>query len=93
MLQFDREKIEFKENGRPLDLTLVEMRVLGLLDKNSNNLVFRKTILEKIWPGVFVTSRTVDVHIFRIRKELHDHEIVGVRNKGYLLREKLKSTP
>ncbi|MDE0343376.1 MAG: response regulator transcription factor [Deltaproteobacteria bacterium] len=80
--------------GRPVKLTLKGFEVLRFLIQNRNRVLSRDQILDGVWRSdVYVTPRTVDVHIRRIREALeHDDRnpewIVTVRGVGYKLDER-----
>lgn len=80
--------------GRPVKLTLKGFEVLRFLIQNRNRVLSRDQILDGVWRSdVYVTPRTVDVHIRRIREALeHDERdpdwIVTVRGVGYKLDER-----
>ena len=59
--------------------------MLLLLVKNKNIALYRETIYEKVWNDPFTTdSRTVDLHINRIRKKLGlEKHIQTVFKVGY----------
>src|SRR6202521_842120 len=60
---------------RPLILTAKEFDLLYVLMKNAGRILTREFLLERIWGyAVDVSTRTVDVHIRRLRKKL------GVKN-------------
>ncbi len=80
--------------GSPVKLTLKGFEVLRFLIQNRNRVLSRDQILDGVWrSNVYVTPRTVDVHIRRIREALEhdDHNpewIVTVRGVGYKLDER-----
>ena len=84
--------------GRPVRLTLKGFEVLRFLIQNRNRVLSRDQILDGVWRSdVYVTPRTVDVHIRRIREALeHDDRIpewiVTVRGVGYKLDERSLET-
>src|SRR5947207_1074896 len=56
---------------RPLTLTAKEFDLLYALMKNAGRILTREFLLERIWGyAVDVSTRTVDVHIRRLRKKL-----------------------
>ena len=60
---------------RPLVLTAKEFDLLYVLMKNAGRILTREFLLERIWGyAVDVSTRTVDVHIRRLRKKM------GVKN-------------
>ena len=81
---FDQDTIYFFENGKRLNLTLIDMRILNLLVQSKNDIVSRKDFQE-IWDEVKVSERVLDVHISHIRKRLESHRIDCILNQGYCL--------
>lgn len=84
--------INFKEysvymDNEKLDLTYKEFELLRLLVMNKGEVFSRKDLLGKIWGVEYIGgTRTVDVHIRRLRGKLGDEFnsiIETVRNVGY----------
>ena len=73
--------------GRPIELTNKEFGLLLLFMKNKNVALFRETLYEKVWEGeYFADSRTLDLHVQRLRKKLGwEHNLVAVYKVGYRL--------
>lgn len=79
-------------NGRVIDLTATEFRLLEYLLKNPRKVLSRMDILEKVWGYDFnMNTKTVDVYINYLRKKLEEandariiHTSVGM---GYIVRE------
>lgn len=69
-LIIDTEKKEVKLEGKTIELTKTEYQILLLLVKSSGRFISREEILDSIWSDTYVTERTVDVHITRLRKRL-----------------------
>ena len=81
-------------NGRTLELTGAEYRLLCLLVRNANRVVTRESILNELWDnaGNFVDDNTLSVHVRRLREKLetdpsHPQHLVTVRGFGYQWRE------
>ena len=74
-------------NGEPIPLTMKEFDLLLLLARNRNIALYRETIYENVWGGDYMgQSRTVDLHIQRLKKKLDwDDEISAVYKVGYRL--------
>ncbi len=75
------------QNGVPVTLTLKEYELLLLFIRNKNVALYRDTIYENVWESEYMgESRTVDIHVQRLKKKLHweDH-IVAVYKVGYRL--------
>lgn len=57
--------------GIPVELTYKEFGLLVLFIKNKNVALFRETLYEKVWEGeYFGDSRTLDLHVQRLRRKL-----------------------
>lgn len=90
-LAIDIDKCEVTINGRPITLTFKEYEVLKLLATNRGRVFSREDLLSRVWGyDYFGGSRTVDVHIRRLRSKIEDSThtfIETVRNIGYKLKE------
>ena len=73
--------------GNEIHLTMKEFDLLLLLARNRNIALYRETIYEAVWGGEYMgQSRTVDLHIQRLKKKLGwDKEISAVYKVGYRL--------
>ena len=72
--------------GRQLELTALEYRLLLIFAMNQSKLLTRTQILEKIWDvdGNFVEDNTLTVYVKRLREKLGDAiHIETVRGMGY----------
>jgi len=72
-----------------ISLTDKECRILELFSDNFNELVFRETLMQKIWvsEGV-ITGRSLDMFVSKLRKKLSgdpELRITNVHGKGYKL--------
>jgi DNA-binding response OmpR family regulator len=83
----DENSYTAKIKGRSLDLTFKEFELIKFLAQHPGRVFTRAQLLQEIWGyDYFGGTRTVDVHIRRLRSKLGpEHEaIVGtVRNVGY----------
>lgn len=68
----DLARKEVKLNDRVIDLTRKEYQILKILIDNRDRFVPREIILESVWSDTYVSERTVDVHVARLRKRLGD---------------------
>lgn len=88
-IEIDLDEHRVRKAGKPIDLTYIQFKLLYLLASRRNNVFSRKEILEKVWgKKVFVTSRTVDVHIKRLREKLGEYKypsqyIETIHGTGY----------
>ena len=56
-----------------------EIELLYILAKNPNHVFTREQLLDKVWGYDYVgDSRTVDVHIKRIREKIKDHDVWSI---------------
>ena len=76
-----------RRNGTPVALTAKEYELLLLFVQNKNIALFRETIYERVWGEEYMgDSRTVDLHIQRMRKKLGlEKRLVAVYKVGYRL--------
>ena len=82
----DEVSYSAKVHGRPLDLTFKEFELLRFLAQHPGRVFSREQLLSEVWGyDYFGGTRTVDVHIRRLRAKLGDLEsLIGtVRNVGY----------
>ena len=70
-----------------INLTKKEFELLLLFVRNKNIALYRETIYERIWGGDYMgDSRTVDLHVQRMRKKVGwEDRIVPVYKVGYRL--------
>ena len=93
-LKIDFSTYEVFVRGKPVKLTLKEFELLRFLVQNPSRVLNRDQLLDRVWGGeTFVTPRTVDVHIRRLRKAIEKDDrkpkwILTVRGVGYKLDEK-----
>jgi len=75
------------KDGKQVVLTNKEFGLLVLFIQNKNVALFRETLYEKVWEGeYFADSRTLDLHVQRLRKKLGwEHSLVAVYKVWYRL--------
>jgi len=76
-------------DGRELDLTPTEYRLLLTLMERRGRVQSRRQLLEAVWEVTAnIATRTVDMHVQRLRNKLHDQAewIETVRGFGYRFR-------
>ena len=88
-LTIDPETYQVRLRGRPLDLTYKEFQLLLYLSERPGRVFSRSRLLQEVWGyDFFGGTRTVDVHVRRLRAKLgaeHEAMIATVRNVGYKL--------
>ena len=70
-------------DGVPLALTKTEFELLSLLISEPGRVFSRQELMDMVWPGLVVTTRTVDVNITRLRKKLGSHSALITSRQGY----------
>jgi DNA-binding response OmpR family regulator len=91
-IDLDRHEVRFEDGGRQ-DLTAREVEILRYLACNAGRAIAREELLARVWrisPRAVVETRTIDMHIARLREKLRDDPagarvIVTVKGRGYML--------
>jgi hypothetical protein len=88
-MSFDAETRKLMINGKTIDLTRTETRVLRIFALSPNEAIERSRLQKEIWEdeGVIV-GRSLDMFISKLRKKLEfdpNIKIVVIRGKGYKL--------
>ncbi|MDD6683810.1 MAG: response regulator transcription factor [Clostridiales bacterium] len=77
-LTISLEKYEVHFQGKIVEMPPKELEVLYFLASHQNRVFTREQLLEQVWGfDFFGDSRTVDVHIKRLREKLQDSEQLG----------------
>lgn len=82
----DEATYSAKVHNKPMDLTFKEFELLKFLAQHPGRVFSREQLLSEVWGyDYFGGTRTVDVHVRRLRAKLGDLEsLIGtVRNRGY----------
>ena len=85
-LMADFEAVAIAVDGAPVRLTRREFELLQYLVQNKNRVVSRDRLLERVWGYErLVETRSVDVHVGRLRNKLRTagHQIETVVGLGY----------
>ena len=86
-LQIDEATYQARIKGRPLDLTFKEFELLKYLAQHPGRVFTRAQLLQEVWGyDYYGGTRTVDVHVRRLRAKLgpeHESLVGTVRNVGY----------
>ena len=74
-------------DGKPIGLTPREFDLLMVLVTNRGMVLYRDTLFERVWGlDSEASTRTLDIHISRLRKKLGgEHQLRSVPKVGYLL--------
>lgn len=86
----DSETHKVQRDGREVRLGPTEFRLLAALIENPGRVWTREQLLDRVWGrDIYVETRTVDVHVGRLRKALcqsnDDNPLRTVRGTGYAL--------
>ena len=86
----DLIRIVKNKNNEIINLTTLEVKILGLLFSNINKVVTRDQIIESIWEwtGNDVNDNTVTVYMKRIREKIDSDIIITLKGIGYRIDEK-----
>lgn len=88
-ISMDLVERKVKRGDNYLHLSPTEFRLLKMLMREPGKVFSREVLLKSVWgENIFVESRTVDVHIRRLRKNLNQYGpdyIRTVRANGYAL--------
>ena len=90
-LELDLLSREVKRGGKTIDLTAREFRILEFLLRNSDRVVTRTMLLEKVWDYHFdPQTNIIDQHVSRLRQKI-DRDfnpplLQTIRGVGYALR-------
>ncbi|MCX6959071.1 MAG: response regulator transcription factor [Verrucomicrobia bacterium] len=82
----DRSAMKITLDGKRLDLTSTEFKLLSLLTFREGAILSRETLLEEVWGySSTVDTRTVDTHMRRLREKLGTHAALleTIRGEGY----------
>jgi DNA-binding response OmpR family regulator len=84
-LPFQKAFVVDANGEKELGLTSTEFRLLYYLAENEGVILSREQLLEKIWGDTTVLDRTVDTHIYMLRRKLPDEAqyIESVQGSGY----------
>jgi two-component system phosphate regulon response regulator PhoB len=95
-LKVDREAHRVWVDGREVDLTALEFKLLVTLHDRKNRVQSRDALLSDVW-GIHadITTRTVDTHVKRLREKLGDAGgyVQTVRGVGYRFAESPEGAP
>jgi len=87
--QVDFGSAELRRRGKKVEITALELRLLEVFLRNRGRLLSRERLIDAAWgPGVAITDRAVDTHVFNLRRKIEPvpaqpRFLVGVRGLGY----------
>lgn len=90
LLRLDTEQHRVWIEGKELQLTATEFKLLQFFLKSNSRILTREILLDQVWGyDVAVTTRTIDTHVKRLREKMGKSGdcIETVRGVGYRLAE------
>ena len=87
--ELDLARFELRRDGRRLDATTTELKLLAAFVRQRGRVLTRERILDEVWgSGITVTDRAVDNHIVSLRKKIEQDPaapryLISVRGMGY----------
>ncbi len=84
-IMYDANKMVVYKNGKEVNLSSLELKILNLLFSNIDKVVTRDSLLEHIWEwtGNDVNDNTITVYMKRIREKLDTDIIKTLKGIGY----------
>lgn len=83
--RFDFENMRFTKNGRQIELSKTEQRLLKLFTDNCGQTLTRDTLISRIWDDIeFVEENALSVTVNRLRGKLKEAPIKTVYGIGYV---------
>lgn len=86
-LRINKKTFDVRMDGRRIDLTTTEFKLLCLLVEHRGHVQSRESMLFDVWGyNNTIDTRTVDTHIRRLREKLGTHasRLQTIRGEGYL---------
>ena len=86
-LEIDTDSRTVLKDGVYINLTKKEYDILLLFARNPGSVLFREMIYDRVWGRDYVPgSRTVDLHVQRVRKKVGwENYLISVPKMGYRL--------
>jgi len=87
--ELDLVRFELRRDGRRLDTTTTELKLLAAFVRQRGRVLTRDRLLDEVWgEAVSITDRAVDNHIVSLRKKIEDEPaapryLISVRGLGY----------
>ncbi|AOR23585.1 response regulator transcription factor [Clostridium taeniosporum] len=87
----NESRAELMKNGKIIELTAKELKILSLLAHNQNQIISKEKLWDKVWgEDYFGFDNTIMVHIRKLREKIEDDSsnpkyIITVRGLGYKL--------
>lgn len=88
-IKLDKEQFNVIADGKKVDVTMTEFKLLELLMSKKGTVFSRERILDYVWQDKDVFDRTVDVHIRHLREKLGKlgDKIKNIHGVGYKIED------
>ncbi len=89
-IELDHDRHEVSNNGRKQTLTAKEFKLLEFFMANQGRVLSRDSLLNAVWGyDYYGTTRTVDVHVARLRQKfpILNNSLIAIKGLGYKLEE------
>ena len=90
-LHLDLERYEATVDGKPVQLTQSELKLLALLSRDPGRVFSRREIMQHLWESDYIgDARAADLHVSNIRRKIerdpeNPERLLTVRGAGYKL--------
>lgn len=87
--ELDLDRAELRVGGAVREMTAQEFRILQVFVRSPGRVLSRDQLIDAAWgPGMAITDRAVDTHVFNLRKKIErdpsdPRVLVSVRGLGY----------
>ena len=88
-LRIDVQSLKITLQGQPIELTLLEMRLLGILLRAFPQVISRNEVIKRIWGDEPVKPGTINTHITNLRPKIEkwDH-MIKIREDNIIIQPK-----
>lgn len=86
-LTIDSARHEILVGERKVKLSQYELKLLTYFAANPGRVLSREEIMNAVWSGCIVSERTIDTHVYFLRKKISgcDHQLATIHGSGYSL--------
>lgn len=92
-LRLDPVARQVRLDGEPVELSAREYELLQIFMLNAGRVLTRDQVEQQLYQwGAEVSSNTVEVHVYHLRKKLHAGVIETIRGVGYMMPKSVRST-
>ena len=87
--EVDFERAELRRGGKTVEITAQELKLMAAFIRHRGRVLSREQLINAAWgPGIAITDRAVDTHVFNLRRKIEldpakPRHLIGVRGLGY----------